>query len=198
MSRTQGSIRIHYLRPPDRRETFVQRLILDDPDVKITLAEKVHFDPPIRIQGETVLEPGSDVVWFTFPDLWHDIGRFHLSDGRFSGIYANILTPATIHPEGTWETTDLFLDVWVDPRGQLSVLDADQLLEAEEEGWVSRAQADRAREEVTWIRREFERGRWPPRVVSAWTLNNVRRSVGISHTPQLGEAGDEGQDHDDG
>ena len=176
MTRTHRSVRINYLRPPDRREIFVQRLLLDTPEVKITLAEAVPFDPPIRILGEVALEAGSDAVWFTFPGLWHDIGRFHRADGVFTGIYANILTPPVIQPDGNWETTDLFLDVWVDLEGHLSVLDEDQLQEAEAEGWVSRSQAKRARKEVEWIKKEYEDGRWPPPIVEEWTLERARQS----------------------
>ena len=66
-------------------------------------------------EAEVALERGSDAVWFTFPGLWHDIGRFHRSDGTFTGIYANILTPPLIQPDGVWHTTDLFLDLWQKP-----------------------------------------------------------------------------------
>ncbi len=179
MSRSVDSVRIEYLRPPDRREIFNQRLILDTPHVKITLAESVHFEPPISIEGRIVLETGSDAVWFTFPGRWHDIGRFHRADGEFTGIYANILTPPVIEADGAWQTTDLFLDIWVDPQGRLTVLDEDQLLEAEREGWVSDGDATRAREEVVWIEREFRAGRWPPQVVHHWTLDRAR-AVGAS------------------
>ena len=185
MTTPHASVRIHYLRPPDRREVFVQRLLLDTPEVKITLAEAVPFDPPIRILGEVALEAGSDAVWFTFPGLWHDIGRFHRADDAFTGIYANILTPPKIQPEGEWETTDLFLDVWVDPAGRLSVLDEDQLGEAEAKKWVSPHQARRAREEVVWIKKEFDAGRWPPPIVGEWTLERARQpSSSTSHAAQ--------------
>ncbi|TFH65036.1 MAG: DUF402 domain-containing protein [Gemmatimonadales bacterium] len=185
MIRPHTSVRIHYLRPPDRKEIFTQRLLLDTPEVKITLAEAVPFYPPIRILGEVALEAGSDAVWFTFPGLWHDIGRFHRANDVFTGIYANILTPPVILPGGEWETTDLFLDVWVDPEGRLSVLDADQLQEAEAKAWVSRDQAKRAREEVDWIKKEFEAGRWPPPVVEEWTLERARQSSSsTSQAPQ--------------
>ena len=119
-------VQIHYLRPPDRREIFEQRLLLDAAAVKVTLAENVPFDPPIQILGEVALEAGSDAVWFTFPGLWHDIGRFHRADGTFTGIYANILTPPVIEESGVWETTDLFLDIWVNARDEFTVLDGDQ------------------------------------------------------------------------
>jgi len=170
------SIQIDYLRPPDRREVFIQKLLLDSPEVKITLAEAVPFDPPIRIHGDVALEAGSDAVWFTFPGLWHDIGRFHRADGAFTGIYANILTPPVIQPDGIWYTTDLFLDVWVDPEGELSVLDEDELREAEAKGWVTEQQALRAREEVVRISKDHEAGLWPPPVVDEWTLERARQS----------------------
>jgi len=180
-----SSVRILYLRPPDRREVFVQRLLLDTDEVKVTLAESVPFDPPIRIEGRVALEKGSDAVWFTFPGQWHDIGRFHRADDRFTGIYANILTPPLIRPEGIWETTDLFLDIWVNPRGRLTVLDEEQLREAEARGWVSHTDADRARQEVRRIEGEFRAGRWPPPVVDEWTLERARS---VSRTGQASGA----------
>jgi predicted RNA-binding protein associated with RNAse of E/G family len=170
-------VHIHYLRPPDREEIFTQRLLLDAPEVKVTFAQNVPFDPPIRIRGEVALEEGSDAVWFTFPGVWHDIGRFHRADGSFTGLYANILTPADFHDLGVWHTTDLFLDIWVDREGVLSVLDEDQLAEALLQGWVSPRTVARAREEVEWIRARFEEGRWPPPVVEAWTLDRARRAL---------------------
>ena len=167
-------VHIHYRRPPDRQEVFTQRLLWDAPDVKITLAEDVPFDPPIRILGKVALEKGSAAVWFTFPERWHDIGRFHRADGTFTGIYANILTPPVIRPGGIWETTDLFLDVWADVQGRLSVLDEDQFRDAVARGWVTPREADMARREVEWILRKHDAGQWPPDVVEEWTLERVR------------------------
>lgn len=174
MTLSTPRVHIHYRRPPDREEVFTQRLVWDDPDVKITLAEDLIFDPPIRILDRVVLERGSAAVWFTFPGLWHDIGRFHRADGTLTGIYANILTPPIILPGGVWETTDLFLDVWVDVQGRLSVLDEDQFREAVARGWVTSAEEEMARREVSRIQREHDAGRWPPPVVEEWTLKRAR------------------------
>jgi hypothetical protein len=170
-------VHIHYLRPPDRKEVFHQRLVLDGPEVKVTLAQNVHFDPPIRIRGKVALEAGSDAVWFTFPGLWHDIGRFHRADGSFTGIYANILTPPLLGRDHTWHTTDLFLDIWIDPGGRLEILDEDQLEEALGRGWVSSETARRAWEEVRWIESRFKVGKWPPPVVREWTLTRARAAL---------------------
>jgi len=170
-------VEIHYLRPPGRKEIFRQRLLLDNPSVKVSLAQNVPFEPPILIHGEVALEAGSDAVWFTFPGRWHDIGRFHRKDGAFTGIYANILTPPRILPGGIWQTTDLFLDVWIDPGGTLSVLDEDHLVQALEASWISPEEGERAREEVAWIRNAHSEGTWPPPIVSEWTLERSRRAL---------------------
>ena len=161
---------IHYHRPPDRDQVYRQRLLVDGTDVKVTFAERVEFDPPIRIDGEIALETGSPVIWFTFPGMWHDIGRFYRADGTFCGYYANILTPPVFEEPGVWRTTDLFLDVWLPPGDTASVLDRDQFDEAVSRGWIDAGYARRATEEVSSILRDSGRGTWPPEVARDWTL----------------------------
>ena len=102
-------VRIHYRRLPDREQVFEQRVVLDRGDVVVTLTDPMEIEAPMLIAGETVLEPGSRVVWFTFPGRWYDVGRFHRADGTFTGIYGNVLTPPRILGN-VWYTTDLFLD----------------------------------------------------------------------------------------
>lgn len=178
MSGPAPVVQIHYLRPPDRERVYRQLLVHDADDVKVTLARDVQHDPPLEIGGRPVLETGSDAVWFTFPGLWHDIGRFHRADGAFTGIYANVITPPVIHDDHVWETTDLFLDVWIEAGGGLRVLDRDQLKEAEARGWVEPETARRARREAERIRRAHRVGRWPPPVVEAWTRQRALDATG--------------------
>ena len=167
-------IDIHYLRPPDRRQVFTQYLIWEDDAVKITFATDLSFELPIRIDDDIVLETGSEVIWFTFPGAWHDVGLFHRANGTFTGTYANILTPCAFEEGGTWRTTDLFLDVWRDPTGQVQVLDEDELEEAEARGWVTEEVARRARVEAGALKQQAKAGLWPPPVVSEWTLARAR------------------------
>jgi len=162
-------VHIHYLRPPDRLEVFHQTLVHEDASVLVTLARNVELREPVVVDGRVVLEPGSDAVWFTFPGVWHDIGRFHTRDGRFTGIYANVLTPPEIREGDEWHTTDLFLDVWLDPNGNVRVLDEDELERARAQGWVDRILATRARIEARELREWAEAGTWPPPIVSEWT-----------------------------
>lgn len=174
------TVHIHYRRPPDRVDVFHQRLLLDTPGVKVTLASGVDLPEPVRVGASVVLEPGSDAVWFTFPGLWHDIGLFHLADGTHTGLYANVLTPPTFHPGDVWRTTDLFLDLWLPPGGAPEVLDRDQLEEAVAAGWVEADVAERARREAEALVEGERHGAWPPSVVGEWSLERARRAAGAA------------------
>ena len=165
-------VRIHYRRPPDRLQILEQHLVHDGADVKVTLAE-YRSHPPIFIGGEVVLEAGADVVWFTFPELWHDVGRFHRADGTFTGLYANVLTPPVLDgPE--WDTTDLFLDVWVSPEGKILLLDEDEFERALGREWLDAPTAVRAREEALRLMAAAAAGTWPAAAVHHWTRERCR------------------------
>jgi len=168
-----SEVRIFYRRPPDREEVFHQRLVLDNDDVKVTLAEAMELPAPKKIGGRTVLERGSSVVWFTFPGMWHDIGRFHTAAGRFTGLYANVLTPPLMNGRD-WVTTDLYLDVWMPPEGEAQLLDEQELDEALREGLVDPETARRALGEAKSILERAKTGAWPPAIVKEWTLTRIR------------------------
>ena len=168
--RVNRSIHIHYLRPPGQVQVYRQHLIHDDGKVKVTLARNLPFDSPLRIGNEIALERGSDAIWFTFPGAWHDIGRFHRADGTFTGIYANIITPCVFQPGGDWETTDLFLDLWIPANGgPVVTLDEEELEHALAAGHVDPELGRRARKEALDLRTRFLAERWPPPVVEVWT-----------------------------
>jgi len=115
-------VKIHYRRIPDCDRIYDQRVVVEREDVVITLSEPLDLSAPIVHDERLMLEAGSLALWFTFPGAWHDIGRFHRTDGSFTGIYANILTPPRM--EGpVWYTTDLFLDIWWPLGGEVALLD---------------------------------------------------------------------------
>jgi len=188
-------VRIHYLRPPDRITVYRQCLVHDDGRVKITLARDLPFDPPLRIGGQVALERGSDAVWFTFPGAWHDIGRFYLADGTFTGLYANLITPCVFQPGGDWETTDLYLDLWIPAASSSAapgpgtdgsealqavrprLLDETELEEAESQGHLSRRLAALARAEAESLLSQASAGSWPPGVVHAWPRRRALQAI---------------------
>ncbi len=167
-------VRIHYQRPPEREDVFVQHLLHQDARVRITFEPALPIPAPKSIHGQPAMEPGSPVLWFTFPDTWHDIGLFHLADDTFTGVYANILTPPVFADRHTWYTTDLFLDVWIPAGGDLRVLDRDQFRQAVAEGALSAAQEAGALAEVARIERDARAGLWPPPIVGEWDLARAR------------------------
>lgn len=158
-------VEIHYRRPPDRIEVFRQKVLEETPSHVATLLESASLPRPLLVHDRPILEPGARVVWFTFPGTWYDVGRFHLRDGTFTGYYANILTPVRMEGD-RWETTDLFLDVWVGADGSIELLDEDEFARAIEAGWLDDpatiATALATAEAIITAARE---GRWPPRSV---------------------------------
>ena len=171
------SVRIHYRRLPDREVVFEQPVIETTDECVVTLLQAASIDRPVTAGGRVVLEPGSPVVWFTFPGRWHDIGRFHLADGTFTGFYANILTP--VRMDGSrWETTDLCLDVWLGTGGEVELLDEEEFEEAVRRGWIDPETEAAARREASLLQREALEGQWPPATVRAWDLTRARAAIG--------------------
>lgn len=166
-------IRIHYTRLPDRLSVFTQHLVHRDESCLIMLNAATQLHAPVMAGDRVILEQGAPVVWFTFPGLWHDIGRFHLADGSFTGFYANILTPVQFQSETDLSTTDLCLDVWLDANGTLSLLDEDEFDDAVQRGWISQPDAARARREAESLMRRAVAGSWPPAVVADWPLQKA-------------------------
>lgn len=167
-------IEIEYIRPPGRMTLFRQHLVSRTPACTVTFLEHAELHAPVRARGAAVLEPGSPVVWFTFPGLWHDVGRFHTAAGRFTGYYANVLTPVRNVMADRWQTTDLFLDVWLDDIGAV-LLDEEELSAAEAAHHIAPELALRARDEARSIMRAAGEGTWPPRICREYTLERARR-----------------------
>ncbi len=146
----------------------------------ITLQPDTPLSDPKRIGDRVVLEPGSPVVWFTFPGLWHDIGAFHLCDGTFTGLYANILTPVELGPRAAeswiWTTTDLILDLWLGADSAAPIeLDRDEFDAARAS--LPEALAQGAEAEVARLLAAFRNNEWPPPVVGEWPLARITEQV---------------------
>ena len=167
---------IEYLRLSGREQRFRQRVLEDDGECVVTFLEAAELPKPVRAGTRVILEPGAPVVWFTFRRLWHDVGRFHLRDGTFTGFYANVLTP--VEMDGAlWRTTDLCLDVWLGADGAVERLAEAELAEAEREGWADAETAARARREAAELAQAARAGRWPPAPLHEWTLERARAAA---------------------
>lgn len=161
-----------YRRPPDRVDTYVQELLLDEPDLKLTLQVQPPRAPTIDVTGGVTLGPGSFLLWYLFPRQPFEIGAFHDRDGRLVGHYVNLVRPST--PAGArWTIEDMVLDIWVAPRSPARVLDELELEEARRRNWLSGADAKAARGVLDDILARIESGAWPPEPVRRWPLDMV-------------------------
>jgi predicted RNA-binding protein associated with RNAse of E/G family len=173
------SIDIHYRRLDGREQAFRQIVLEETPEYVVTLLPQADVHHTIVAGGRPVLEAGAPVVWVTYPGRWHDVGRFHLADGTFTGYYANILTPVKMQV-GSWRTTDLCLDVWVGADGTVELLDEDELLAAQSVGWIDAPTSARVRAEAAALMRAAASGEWPPAEARAWTLERARAAISAS------------------
>ncbi len=167
-------IEIHYRRPPDRLDVFVQDLVVDESDHRITLHDPSSLTTALTVGDRVIYEPGAPIVWYVFPETWYDIGRFHLKDGTFTGYYINLITPPELGSR-RWTFYDLCLDVWIDPVGNSVILDQDEFDEAVDNHWIDAATAERARRELDGVLHGLAAGQLPPPVVHRYTLPLVRR-----------------------
>ena len=169
-------VAIHYRRLPDRVQVFEQPVLAETEEYVVTFAEAVALPRPVLAGEHTILEPGAPVVWFTYPDRWYDVGRFHRADGTFTGVYANILTPVRMEGE-RWDTTDLCLDVWVGADGEVAILDEAEFSAAVSSGWMAPATAAAAREQADRLADAARSGAWPLPHVREWDLPRARRRM---------------------
>jgi len=170
-------IRLHYHRPPDRTDLFIQELLYEDEEVVVTYLASTPMKRPLIVGEEVALEAGAPAIWFTFPGLMHDIGRFHTADGTYTGLYSNIIEPVTFHSRLEWSTTDLFLDVWVGRDGEPRILDRDELDQALASGCITDETGAAALAEAQRLLDRHHAGTWPPAIVNEWPLPRVRKTL---------------------
>ncbi|MDE2794887.1 MAG: DUF402 domain-containing protein [Gemmatimonadota bacterium] len=168
--RSGSLVDIRYGRIGRPTQVYRQLVLEAGPDLVVSFQPRTPIDEPLVVDGFTILEPRSPVIWFSFPGKWHDIGLFHRTNGAFTGRYGNIVTPLQFVDGRLWATTDLCLDVWVPRWGPVRLLDEDELASAEEEGHLDRKLADRAREEARAVMHACHAGTWPPAVTAEWSL----------------------------
>ena len=153
-------ISLEYLRPGKGTVTYRERLIIDRAEVKVLLTDP-DVSRDIHVDGSLILQAGAPMLWYVFPGAWHDIGRFHLADGTFTGWYTNLCTPILMKGS-RWSTTDLFLDHWLPSGGAGKWVDEDEFTSAASSGVLTDELATAARAEHRRIDSLVQSGAWPP------------------------------------
>ena len=97
-------------------------VIQRSPTRVVILAE---WSNPPKDLGYTRFEAGDSFTEYYYSDRWFNIFDILGSDKQRKGWYCNIAQPAVIFDDHI-EQVDLFLDVWVNPQGELLLLDEDE------------------------------------------------------------------------
>lgn len=115
---------------------------------------------------------GGVVLWYLFPGRQYEVAAVHDAGGAILGYYTNFLRPPEVGPE-TWDLTDLFLDVWQAPGEEARLLDEDELEQAVATGAIGGDEAREVRSEAEAVLRAARAGRWPPKIVREYPLEDV-------------------------
>jgi predicted RNA-binding protein associated with RNAse of E/G family len=167
-----GQLTFQFVRLPDRPSTYEGDLLSAD-ERCLVFTHTVNPAEPAYVRGEEIIGPGYRLVWFLFKDQPYDVGRFYRPDGTWAGYYVDMLEP--VHWDGADPSTvrplvDLFLDIWISPGGTYSVLDEDELAEAEAEQSISPVQSTLARSTVQRLISEIDGGTFPPQIAQDFRL----------------------------
>jgi len=171
LSRMSHCIHYAYHRPGRPTAVYDQLLVLDRPDVKVLFQES-YAGPDLAAVGSVIHESGAPIIWFVFPEKWHDVGRFHRADGAFTGWYTNLTKPVEIRGD-RWSATDLYLDLWTPAAGTSVWLDKDDLEQATRRKAIDRATRQRIDNERVLIELRLRLGAWPPQITRDIDLPQV-------------------------
>jgi predicted RNA-binding protein associated with RNAse of E/G family len=170
---TSEVIQFEYRRPGKRTVVYHELLVLDRGDVKVLLQEHYPGDD-IAVGSHTILERAAPIVWFVVVGSWHDIGRFHRSDGTFTGWYTNLSKPVAMSGNH-WVGSDLFLDLWQPVDGDPVWLDEGEFADAATKGLVDSVTKKRALNERALIDLQVHQAAWPPAIARDIDLKQIER-----------------------
>jgi predicted RNA-binding protein associated with RNAse of E/G family len=165
-------IELEYRRPGKATIVYREWLVFERPDVKVLLLD-AYEGPTVSVEETIIQDTGAPIIWFVFPERWHDIGRFHTRDEAFTGWYTNFCRPPEFH--GTrWVARDLFLDCWQPTDGPVSWLDEDELAEAVRTKLIDHPTLQRIQNERQLLELQLREGTWPPAIARDMDLDQVR------------------------
>jgi predicted RNA-binding protein associated with RNAse of E/G family len=160
-------IRIEYIRPGKETTYYEEDLVSQDetclrtfktlpPDISDHLSRAL-LKQKLILPGQQVLTIGK-AYFFTEP---FNLLEFRGTNGELLGHYSDIGEPTIPLEPGTFQMTDLFLDIWLFPDGRLLELDWDEFKEAIEKQVITPVQADLASEAMKRLVVEAEQGIYP-------------------------------------
>jgi len=154
-------LHLRYVRLPDQVLNIYDDLIYKSERV-IVGKSQITSEHSVTFDGEAVLAPGFQIIYFELIGKWFTVGKIRDLHGRHTGYYCDIVTPPKLLRDGGVELTDLFLDLWVLPDLRFKVLDEEELENAFLNGWIKKQLYDRAKRELEKLISVVKKGKFPP------------------------------------
>ncbi len=162
------SVEVVYRRPPDDVRRFRQEVLHDGSSCKVSV---FHVEEDLNI-GATTVSGGGAILWFLFPGRPYEVAAVYDATGQRLGYYTNFIRTPSIE-SGRWDLTDLYLDVWQGSDEQPQLLDSDDLAAAVASGAIEPEEAKAVEAEAEAVLRAAQNGRWPPKLVRNYPLEDV-------------------------
>ena len=169
-------VRIEYIRP-GKEVTYYEEDFFSQDETCLRTFKTLPNDISERLSGSLVkqrlIQPGqrvgtiSKVYFFAEP---FNLLEFRALDGTLLGHYSDIGEPAIQLSPSELQMTDLFLDVWLFPDGQLLELDWEEFEEAIQKQVITPAQAGLARAAIQRLIEETARGLYPSRYATPFKI----------------------------
>jgi predicted RNA-binding protein associated with RNAse of E/G family len=117
-------------------------------------------------------------IWFRFWLLRHEqvVERYYTPDATLIGTQIDVCMPLVCDAIGC-RAADLILDIWIDPRGQVTVHNEEGFDAAVASGRLSDDQRRHAETHLRALTAAIARGKFPPPLVRNWQLDPKRINV---------------------
>jgi hypothetical protein len=162
-------VRIEYIRPGKEVTYYEENFVSRDEICLRTfkqLSQEISTALSLSLIEQKLIEPGNLVgtvsksYFFTEP---FNVLVFRDANGALLGYYSDIGEPAIQISPDKIRMTDLFLDIWMYPDGQLLELDWDEFEEAIRNQVITPPQVELARTTLKRLVSEKEQGIYPHR-----------------------------------
>ncbi|MCX7748695.1 MAG: DUF402 domain-containing protein [Clostridia bacterium] len=135
--------------------------------VDISKDEILYRSDELLITKWDVIRPRTDIskgVSYTFLKDGIKISRFYDTCGNFIYWYCDIIEVHYDENKDEFTLVDLLVDVKLTHKGELIVLDADELAEALEQGLITKDQACDSLRKLDGILKTVYQGSFPPEI----------------------------------
>lgn len=145
----------------------MRKRIIPNEIVELTEDELLFMDEDLIVTKWNAIRPRKDLKWgisYTFLKDGFKVSRFYNHQDEWMFYYVDILTIDYEKKANRYVMLDLLIDVKIDPKNQLKILDLDEFATALEKGTISNVEASMALQTLHKILALHEAKQFPPKI----------------------------------